>query len=206
MGMNFKENLKKYYNTEAETRNVEAGKTDWKIGVRKEFFDILARENKKTLLELGAGAGYDSQFFMNNGLTVTAVDISKEMTAKCREKGIDAYELDYYDLSSLNRKFDSVYAINTLLHVPKNDLHQVLREIDSVLESDGLFYMGLYGGDDVEKEWVKGDISDVPRFFAFYSAEYLKSVLSEIFSIESFRTFPVNDGRDIFHSVILRKK
>ncbi|MBQ2915549.1 MAG: class I SAM-dependent methyltransferase [Clostridia bacterium] len=206
MNTDFKENLKKYYNTEAETRNVEAGKTDWKIGVRKEFFDLLARENKKTFLELGSGAGYDSQFFMNNGLTVTAVDISREMAAKCREKGIETYELDYYDLSSLNRKFDSVYAINTLLHVPKNDLEKVLREIDSVLESDGLFYMGLYGGDDVEKEWVKGDISDAPRFFAFYSAEYLRSVLDKIFSIESFKTFPVNDGRDIFHSVILRKK
>lgn len=205
MNTDFKENLKKYYNTEAEVRNVEAGKTDWKIEVRKEFFDILARENKKTLLELGAGAGYDSQFFMNNGLTVTAVDISKEMTMKCREKGIEAYELDYYDLSSLGRRFDSAYAINTLLHVPKNDLLKVLREIDSVLEADGLFYMGLYGGDDVEKEWVKGDISDAPRFFAFYSAEYLRSVLDKIFSIESFKTFPVNDGRDIFHSVILRK-
>ena len=206
MNYDFKENLKEYYNTEAEVRNAEAGKTDWKIQVRKEFFDLISRENKKTLLELGAGTGYDSQFFMNNGLTVTAVDISKEMVRKCREKGVDAYELDFYGLSSLDRKFDSVYAINTLLHVPKYDLDKVLREIDSVLNEGGLFYMGLYGGDDVSCERVNEDISAVPRFFAFHSETFLKTAVKDIFNTVSFKSFRVNDGKYVFHSVILRKK
>lgn len=150
-----KENLKKFYNQEAALRNSNSIKPDWKINFRKKFLDLIKQENKKTLLELGAGAGYDSQFFMNSGLTVVAVDISSEMVKNCREKGIEAYELDFYDISSLGKKFECIYAINTLLHVPKVDLCYVLNEINFVLETNGLFYMGLYGGQDIENEYVK---------------------------------------------------
>ncbi len=200
----FKDNIKKYYNQEAELRESKSVKSEWKIKVRQNFYDILKQENKKTLLELGAGAGYDSVFFMDNGLSVIAVDISNEMVIKCREKGIEAYELDFYDLSALNVKFDCIYAINSLLHVPKNDLHKVLHEIDLSLNQNGLFYLGLYGGDDTETEFVKNDISDAPRFFAFHSDNYLKNVLKNQFNIISFETLDL--GTDIFHSIILRKK
>ena len=201
---NLKENMKRYYDTEASLRDSKSVKPEWKIKVRVKFYDIVRQEGKKTLLELGAGAGYDSLFFMENGLSVTAVDLSKEMVAKCRGKGIETYELDFYNLSSLNRKFDCIYAINTLLHVPKNDLSKVLNEIDISLNENGLFYMGLYGGKDIETEFVKSDVSDVPRFFAFHSEEFLRSVLQEHFDVISFETLDLET--DIFHSVILRKR
>ena len=202
-----KDNLKKYYNQEAELRNSESVKADWKMKVKAEFCDLIKRENKKTLLELGAGAGHDSLFFMDNGLQVVAVDLSNEMVRMCREKSIETHELDYYDLSSLNKKFDCVYAINTLLHIPKDDLRHVLKEIDSVLNANGLFYMGLYGGKDTEKEIVKIEVSDVPRFFAFHSEDYLKDTLKDYFKIINFETLDVeiNAKMDIFHSITLRK-
>lgn len=201
---NLKENMKRYYDTEASLRDSKSVKPEWKIKVRENFYNTVMQEGKKTLLELGAGAGYDSLFFMENGLSVTAVDLSKEMVSKCNEKGIEAYELDFYNLSSLNRKFDCIYAINTLLHVPKNDLSKVLNEIDISLNEKGLFYMGLYGGDDKETEFIKSDVSDAPRFFAFHSEEFLRSVLQEHFDVISFETLDLET--DIFHSVILRKR
>ena len=167
---------------------------------------MVKQEDKKTLLELGAGAGYDSRFFMDNGLTVIAVDLSSKMVIKCREKSIEAYELDFYNLSSLNRKFDCIYAINTLLHVPKVDLYHVLNEINLVLEVNGLFYMGVYGGEDTENEFIKSDVSDAPRLFSFHSANYLKPTLENFFHIVSFESFDIGTGTDIFHSIIMRKK
>ena len=204
--VSLKENLKKFYNQEAELRN-KSVKSDWKIKVRDDFYHLIKQENKKSLLEIGAGAGYDSHFFMDNGLKVTAVDLSSEMVDKCREKGIDAYELDFYNLSALKRKFDCIYAINTLLHVPKVDLPHVLSEINSVLDADGLFYLGLYGGEDTENEFVN-EASEVPRFFALHSDTYLKTVLEEFFQILSFETLNIGASTevDLFHSIILRKK
>jgi cyclopropane fatty-acyl-phospholipid synthase-like methyltransferase len=206
--VSFKENIKKYYNTEAKLRNSKSVKPDWKIQVREKFCVLINRENKKTLLELGAGAGYDSQYFAKNGLPVTAIDLSIEMVKNCKEKGIEAYEMDFYNLSALNKKFDCVYAINTLLHVPKIDLCHVLNEINLVLEKNGLFYMGLYGGKDTENEFVKSEISDAPRFFALHSANYLKTTLEKYFEILDFETLDVGRGvdLDIFHSITMRKK
>ena len=125
-----KSNLRDYYNLEAADRNNRSeNKADWKIKQRGIFCDLIIKENKETLLEIGAGSGHDSKFFMDSGLKVTAVDLSGEMVKKCKEKGIDAYELDFYDLSALNKKFDCVYSMNCLLHVPKSDLPQVLKNI-----------------------------------------------------------------------------
>jgi cyclopropane fatty-acyl-phospholipid synthase-like methyltransferase len=202
-----KENLKRYYNQEAELRNSKSVIADWKLKGRAKFFELLMQERKETLLELGAGAGYDSLFFMDNGLKVLAVDLSSEMVSKCREKSIEAQELDYYDLSSLNKKFDCVYAMNTLLHVPKDDLRHVLKEIDSVLNANGLFYMGLYGGGDTEKEFVKIEVSETPRFFALHSERFLKEILQLYFDIIDFETLDIGSGSeiDIFHSITLRK-
>jgi len=201
------ENLKNYYNKEAKSRNAST-KQDWKIKVRDSFYDLLKQENKKTLLELGAGAGYDSLFFMDKGLQVIAIDLSHEMVNNCKDKHIEAYELDFYNLKSLNRKFDCVWAMNTLLHVPKTDLGDVLNQVDSVLLENGLFYMGVYGGEDTESEYVRSEISETPRFFSYHSMDSLKIRLAEYFQIISFNQFEVSRKieKHIFQSVVMRKK
>ena len=222
----FKENLRKYYDTEAGLRN-QSVKQDWKIKVRQDFLNLLKRtakkgggeagfsegktteqEQKQFLLELGAGAGYDSRFFMDNGLRVVAVDLSEEMVKKCKEKEIEAYQLDFYNLSALGEKFDCIWAMNSLLHVPKADLPHILDGIDSVLKKDGLFYMGVYGGEDFEKEYVKGEVSEAPRFFSYHLKEGLEAVLKNHFQIISFEQFEASRGAamDVVQSVVMRKK
>lgn len=202
-----KENIKKFFNDEAETRNGKSVKQEWKVNARKSFLEIIKKDNKKTLLEIGAGAGYDSLFFMNNGLNVIAIDISAEMVKKCKDKNIEAYELDFYDLSSLNRKFDCIYSLNTFLYVPKKDLPKVIEKINSILNTDGLFYIGLYGGNDTVTEMVFGDVSDVPLFLAFHSEHYLKSILRNTFEVISFEHISIDNRIDFdtFYSIVLRK-
>jgi len=81
---------------------------------------IKIHESKKTLIEIGAGTGQDSIYFVDNGLKVMAIDLSGAMVRICNEKGVVAYELNMYDLSTLNRKFDCVWSMNSLLHIPKS--------------------------------------------------------------------------------------
>jgi len=202
-----RENIKNFFNMEADIRNGKSVKPDWKVNVREKFWNLIKSEDKKTLLELGAGAGYDSLFFMQRGMDVTAIDLSTEMVKKCVEKNIEAYELDLYNLSSLNRKFDCVYSLNTFLYIQKNDLSGVFREINSVLSKNGLFYMGLYGGDDIEKELVFSDVSDVPLFLIFHSKDCLKSAFREYFEIVSFECIYLENKENFnnFYSFVLRK-
>lgn len=130
------------------------------------------------------------------------------MVKSCNEKNIGTYELDFYNLSKLSRKFDCIWAMNTLLHVPKADLPRVLNEINSVLNENGLFYMGVWGGVDFEKEYVKVEISSSPRFFSYHSEGKLKTTLDKHFRLVSFEQFEVekqDKTKDTFQSIIMRK-
>ena len=68
-------NLREAYDKRAAWRD-ERPYPEWKEKERANFLAYLQRENKRTLLEIGAGPGRDSLFFQQNGLDVVATDLS----------------------------------------------------------------------------------------------------------------------------------
>lgn len=203
MSVNIKDGLRESYNNHASDREKNEMQ-EWKMQPRQKFLERIKEENKKTLLEIGAGTGRDSRFFLDNNLQVTAVDLSAEMVVLCREKGITAYELDFFEIAQLNRKFDAIWAMNCLLHVEKAKLGNVLQEINSVLEPSGLFFMGVYGGEDKEGIWEE-DFYTPKRFFSFFTDINIKKVIEEYFDIISFDTIRTKRKYD-FQSIIMRRK
>lgn len=132
------------------------------------------------------------------------------MIKLCRDKGLNARVMSFYNLDFPNYHFDSIWALNCLLHVPKEDMKKVLSEIKRVLKPSGLFYLGVYGGENSEGVW-EDDHYSPKRFFSFYDDETLKELLSESFHIEYFKVVPkeIVGGNVQFHSfqsVILRNK
>lgn len=197
-----KQNLKLAYDSFANDRE-KSELQGWKVENRQRFLELLKKENKQSILEVGAGTGKDSKFFMENGLKVNAVDLSSEMVKLCVEKGVEAQQLDFYNLSSLNKTFDAVWAMNCLLHVEKNNLPLVLEEIKRVLKPEGLFFMGVYGGKNSEGIY-EDDFYTPKRFFSFFTDEAIKEVVSKHFDIVSFDI--VEPERDLnFQAIILRK-
>ncbi len=196
--------LRQFYDRDAEQRD-KMPKDPWKIEERQRFLDCLLQEKKRRFLEIGSGTGQDSQFFQDNGLEVVSTDLSPMMVERCRQKGLTAYQMDFLRLDFPPQSFDAVYAINCLLHVPKSDLPAVLRNIQTLLEADGLFYLGVYGGED--KEGVFGDEArGGSRFYSFYSDERLKLAVSPFFEVEYFRRIDLDgEDRECFQSLILRR-
>jgi cyclopropane fatty-acyl-phospholipid synthase-like methyltransferase len=203
MSDEIKMNLKTYYDLESKGRNIGSVQ-EWKFKPRKEFLDMAKQENRSTLLEIGAGTGKDSKFFAENGLKVVAVDLSAEMVKLCIDKGLEAYELDFTYITSLNKTFDCVWSMNSLLHLEKSELPIVLEKIDTVLNPDGLFYMGVYGGEDKE-EYKYREGFPTPRYFSFFSDEKLKNILIRQFDIVRFDIIEIEQTYH-FQSVVLRKK
>lgn len=198
-----KANLKKAYDQQAEQRNkskIEA----WKVAERAHFLSLLQKENKQTLLEIGTGHGRDSFFFQEQGFSVTGIDLSLAMVELCRQKGITAHVMDIVELSFEKNSFDAVYALNSFLHLSKSEFPLALENVRVVLQPDGLFYLGLYGGFDFEGIW-EDDIYTPKRFFSFHTDENLKKILADIFNIIYFRHISLGENRKPFQSVILRK-
>ncbi len=199
-----KSNLRTAYDQDAPRRE-QYKKADWKVAERAHFFRYLQTARASTLLEIGAGAGYDSLFFQQNGLAVTATDLSPQMVALCRAKGLEAHVRDLYELGFPVESFDAVWALNCLLHVPRADLPQALAGIRAVLKPGGLLYYGVYGGVTEEGVW-EGDHLEPKRWFTRYGDEDLKAAVAPFFEIVSFKAIHPDDGDPgHFQSMVLTK-
>lgn len=203
MTMHIKQELKKIYNEHAHERNASS-KQEWKIQSRSRFLEQLKANHTRTLLEIGAGTGQDSLYFMEHGLDVTAIDLSEEHVSYCNQRGIRALVMDLYQLDFLDNSFDSIYSLNCLLHVPKADLNVVLIELKRVLAPDGLFYLGLYGGYEFEGINERDNFIE-KRFFSFHRFEAYQNLLLEHFEVIEGERIVIEKDFE-YHSFLLRKK
>jgi SAM-dependent methyltransferase len=197
-----RQNLRLSYDGAADRRDQQT-KHEWKLAERAAFLHRLQAENCARLLEIGAGTGQDSAFFAQHGLTVLATDLSAEMVARCREKGLDALVMDFSRLEFATAEFDAVHAMNCLLHVPNTDLPVVLAEIARVLRPGGLFFLGVYGGS--EEEGLADADDHVPaRFFSWRSDDQILQFASQHFEVVDFHVAePGTNHR--FQSLTLRR-
>lgn len=191
------------YDTAAAAERDTHVKQHWKVDERAAFLDRLRAAQARTLLEVGCGTGQDSLYFQQQGLAVTAVDLSPAMVERARAKGLEASVRDVLDLGFPESAFDAVYSLNTLLHVPNAQLDAALAGIRSVLAPGGLFYLGVYGGED-EEGVAPEDAHVPPRFFSFRSDEQLLTYAGRAFEILDFHVH--DDGAGLrFQALTLVK-
>lgn len=178
----------------------------WKYDVRRAFLEHLREAGARTVLELGAGPGRDAAFFRENGRKVVCIDLSDDMVARCRQKGLTAHVMDMADLRFPDASFDAIYALNSLLHIPKAELPDVLAGIERVVAPAGLFFMGVHGGFDFEGVW-EDDTYEPKRFFSFYTDTDLRDVVSRVFDVVSFNRIVLEEREGPhFQSLVLRKR
>jgi SAM-dependent methyltransferase len=198
------QSLRESYDRNVEERD-QTPIAPWKIEERGKFLQLLQAEAKTTLLEIGAGPGRDSLYFHENGLQVVSTDLSPGMVKRCREKGLTAYVMDFLHLDFPPASFDAVYALNSLLHVPKADLPHVLKAIQKLLKPNGLFYFGVFGGENREGVLAQ-DRLEPKRFFASYSDEAMVQAVSPFFDVVYFGHISLERENEHFQSMILRTK
>jgi len=173
--------------------------------VRNEFLAALHQTGSQNLLEIGSGPGRDGLFFQENGLHVTCIDLSPVMVELCREKGLHAEVMDARKLDFPESSFDAIYCMNSLLHISRSELPDILLQMDRLLKPDGLVYIGVYGGVDQEGIW-EDDYYTPKRFFSFYSDENIQKVVGQVFDIQSFeQILPEPDAKRIFQSLLAKK-
>ena len=196
--------LRDAYDSRVEQRDLRPT-PEWETEERNSFLGLLEQEQNTRLLELGAATGADGEFFQANGIDVVCVDLSPEMVKRCRDKGLAAHVMDVANLQFPPSSFGAVYAMNCLVHVPKAQVPGVLERVRGLLTPGGLFYVGIYGGRDFEGVWDDDDY-EPKRFFNHYRDEDLRTLVSEVFEVESFQPIPHGWNGLHFQSLVLRKR
>lgn len=198
------DSLRVFYDKDARRRN-ESSTPTWKLLERMRFLETLKQYQVTSLLELGSGVGKDSLYFQDQGLEVTAIDLSPEMVELCREKQLNAQVMNFMQLEFSSETFDALYSFNSLLHTPKKDLLEVLKNIHRVLKPRGFFYLGVYGGNDFEGIWQE-DWAEPKRFFAHYEDKALLEIVGSLFELVYFHQVAVERGAGFhFQSLVLRR-
>jgi SAM-dependent methyltransferase len=194
--------LRAAYDGRAEWRD-GVPKEPWKLAERDGFLARVVAAGGGRLLEVGAGTGQDGAFFAGAGLDVTAVDLSPEMVARCRAKGLDAHVREVLELRLPPASYDAVWSMNCLLHVPNADLPAALTAIAGVLRPGGLFFLGVWGGTESFEGYLDGDEHVPPRFFAWRTDDELREYVARSFEVVGFRR--VRTGGHPFQAVTLRR-
>jgi SAM-dependent methyltransferase len=179
---------------------------EWKVEERANFLKLVQARGKRSLLEIGAGTGRDSKFFQDAGLLVTCIDLSPELIKFCRQKGLSAHVMDMANLDFPPDSFEAVYALNSLLHIPNAEFRSVLENIKRVLTPAGLFYLGVYGGDEEFEGVWENDPYTPKRFFSFKTDETIQKTTTEVFELLYFKRIATS-GKQLLHfqSLILEK-
>lgn len=131
-------------------------------------------------LDLGSGAGRDTQFLLKKGFQVTAVDAedsSKQILRKLpHQERLTIVQSRFEDF--IPEQYDLINAAWTLPFIKKDSFDDVFARIKHALNSNGIFTGQLFG---VHDEWNTPQSS-----MTFHTKEQIESLLSdmEILSLE----------------------
>lgn len=119
-----------------------------------------------TILELGCGAGRDSEAMTKLGFDVTPTDGTPAMAAAAaRRLGRPVKVLLFGDIEG-HQLYDGVWANACLLHVPRTDLPGIIARIQTALRPGGVFYASYKAGTAEGRDRFG-------RYYNYPSAEWL---------------------------------
>lgn len=159
------------------------GDTWWIKGTDKylSYFKL-----KTSILDVGCGAGEKSKYLIKEGFEVTGIDFSEEMIKLAKEQ-VPAGKFFVKDIKQpldFANTFDGVFAHAVLLHIPKNEIINVLKNITAPLKSKGYFYAAVkelkQSGKDEEIVKENDYGYDYERFFSYFTLKELKKYVQEI--------------------------
>ncbi len=136
--------------------------------------------------DIGCGPGHVSRYLHERGVDVMGLDFSAEMIAHARRLNpeIEFREGDMRDLDFSDRSLAGIVAAYSLIHIPRPEMGQVLKELRRVLQPGGLLLLSFHIGEEtvhLDEWWGLPVCVD---FFFFQTKEMTTYLTTAEFEIE----------------------
>lgn len=139
------------------------------------------------ILDLGCGSGRDSREFIKRGFRVTAIDGSRALCQLAEQViGQPVLHLQFQDLS-YQEEFDGIWACASLLHLPLQQIPDILKKIVDALKPDGALYLSFKYG---HFEGVRGG-----RYYTDLDENTLSKLIKNSGGLRIVKTWLTNDAR-----------
>ena len=190
----------KYYNENAQS--FASGTVSVKFTkVQDKFLEKLNPD--AYILDFGCGAGRDTKYFLSRGYQVDAVDGSEQLCRIASEyTGIKVRQKLFQELDE-KEKYDGIWACASILHLPKKQLREVLKNMYAALKSEGWIYASFkYGEFEGERNG---------RYFTDFTTDTFKDFIHDMHGLkieEHWITGDVRPGRgeEKWLNLLLQKK
>ena len=188
-----------YYNLNAKKFIENTQNADMHLAQEK-FLQLLPES--ASILDFGCGSGRDTKYFLEKGYQVAAIDGSAELCRLASSfTGIKVKEMLFQELDEIG-VYDGIWACSSILHLPKDELKNVMQRMLCALKDDGVIYTSFkYGTFEGERNG---------RYFTDFTEKTFDGFLSGIRHVkieEQWLTGDVRPGRESeqWLNLILRK-
>lgn len=154
------------------------------------------------ILDFGCGSGRDTKAFLDQGYQVEAIDGSEELCKlAARYTGIQVRHMLFQDLNAIS-KYDGIWACSSILHLPGEELINVMRRMSDALKPGGIIYTsfkyGTFSGERNGRYFT--DMTEVTF------DRFIRNI-EELHIEEQWTTFDARPGRgdEKWLNLILRK-
>jgi SAM-dependent methyltransferase len=142
--INININTLDYYNKNSDKFFLDTVNLDL-TSLYKPFMALIP--NSSHILDAGCGSGRDSLYFLKKGYKVTAFDASEKLVKLSSELiGQKVLHLSFEELD-FEQEFDAIWACGSLLHVPKQQIDNVINKLIRALKPQGIIYASFKYGD-----------------------------------------------------------
>ena len=126
-----------------------------------------------SILELGCGAGQDSEYMIAKGFRVRPTDGTPAMAqAAQRRLGVPVATLLFDELDEVGT-CDGIWANACLLHVPRAAVPGVIGRIHAALKAGGVFYASFKAGEAEGRD-------QFDRYYNYPSATWLRALYAAL--------------------------
>ena len=194
-----KNNTLEYYSRNAESFIKTTASVDFQE-TQDRFLRCL--EPGSRILDLGCGSGRDARYFLKKGYQVDATDGSAEICRLASEyTGIPVKQMLFSELDAVS-EYNGIWACASILHLPEEELRDVMHRIGTALKEGGIFYTSFKYGDFAGER--KG------RYFRDFTEESFREFLKDFHEFrmtDQWITCDVrpNRGEERWLNVLLRR-
>lgn len=139
------------------------------------------------VLDFGCGSGRDTKAFLEAGYQAEATDGSEELCALASGyTGIPVRQMLFSELDAVEQ-YDGIWACASILHLPKEELAEVLGKIRTALKPGGVLYTSFKYGD---YEGMRNG-----RYFTCFTEETLDAFWKNTEGMKIFVRWVTEDAR-----------
>jgi SAM-dependent methyltransferase len=148
----------------------------------RDCLDRLAREvgNLGPICDMGCGPGQIARYLHRQGVEAVGVDLSPRMVAEAQRLNpeIPFHQGDMLSLSDADHSWGGIAAFYCIIHIPRNQVVDALREMKRVLKPGGVLLVTFHIGQEIKHldEWWEKSVN---LDFAFYETEEMETWLEE---------------------------